>query len=136
MDATNPNNFTDAFRQTLEAAKQVQDIQDRQASHDPIEVEACDGQVVVRAKQPGTIELDIQPVAMRMGSEALAEEIQRAVNESLTQLRETVGTAAQVDLEGVTESLAELQQQSAKDLGRFLDGIFAAQARAAEPDGK
>lgn len=136
MDATNPSGFTDALRKTLDAARQVQDIQDQQAIHDPVEVDVCDGQVTVRAKQPGTVELTIQPVAMRMGSEVLAGEIQHAVNEALKQLRETVGAAAAVDLEGVTESLAELQQQSAKDLGRFLDGIFAAQAKAAESDGK
>ncbi|GAA1686132.1 hypothetical protein GCM10009830_37030 [Glycomyces endophyticus] len=127
--------LTDALQQTLEAAKRVDEIQKGQTEAEPIEAEAADGLVVVAAKFPGTIEVRISPVAMRLGSEVLNQEVSRAANEALTKLRESVGAAAAADLQEVTESLGELQQESSQRMNSFLDGLFQAHARAAERDG-
>jgi DNA-binding protein YbaB len=127
--------LTDALQQTLDAAKRVEEIQKGQNESEPIEATAADGLVLVKAKFPGTIEVRIEPPAMRLGSEVLNEEIAKAANEALTELRESVGAAAAVDLQEVTESLGELQQESAQRMNSFLDGLFQAHARAAERDG-
>lgn len=124
--------LTDALQQTLDAAKRVEEIQSGQTESEPIEAEAADGLVVVGAKLPGVIELRIDPRAVRLGSEALAEEIAKATNEALTKLRESVGAAAAVDLKEVTDQLGELQQESASRMNTFLDGLFQAHAKAAE----
>ena len=124
--------LTDALQQTLDAAKRVEEIQSGQTESEPIEAEAADGLVHVAAKLPGTIELRIDPRAVRLGSEVLSIEIAKAANEALTKLRESVGAAAAVDLQEVTEQLGELQQESATRMNTFLDGLFQAHTRAAE----
>ncbi|MDA1361627.1 hypothetical protein O1R50_18510 [Glycomyces luteolus] len=128
--------LTDALQQTLDAAKRVEEIQSGAAESDPIEVEAADGLITVGAKLPGAIELRIDPRAMRLGSEVLAAEIAKAANEALTKLRESVGAAAAVDLQEVTEQLGELQQESAQRMNTFIDGLFQAHQRAAEREGR
>lgn len=130
MTIPDPGGMTGPLDQVMAAAKRVQEIQNGDAEAEPIVAEAAEGMVTVSVKPPGTAEVSIKPVAMRLGSEALSEQITLAVNEAYTALRERAGAGAAVDLEELNEQLAEIQREGAARLSSFLDGIMAAHSRA------
>ncbi|MCC3762680.1 YbaB/EbfC family nucleoid-associated protein [Glycomyces sp. TRM65418] len=130
MTIPDPRGLTGPLDEVMAAARRVQDIQQGQSEAEPITVEAAEGTVSVTVKAPGTAEVSIRPAAMRLGSEALSEQVSLAVNEAYAALREQAGAGAAVDLEELNEQLAEIQRDSAARLSSFLDGIMSAHSRA------
>lgn len=127
------SSLTEALAKTMEAATHVQQIQDGQGDIEPAVGKGADGLVAATAKMPGTIDLRIDPQAMRLGSEMLSIEVAKAVNDALEMLREQVGASgAAVDLEDLNQQLGEVQQQVSKSMSSFIDGLMSAHARAAE----
>lgn len=130
MTIPDPSSLTGPLDQVMAAAKRVQEIQDGESDGDPITAEAADGMVSVSVKHPGTAAVSIKPAAMRLGSEALAEEITRAVNEAYAALREQAGAGAAANLQELNDQLAEIQRESTARLSSFMDGIMSAHSRA------
>lgn len=124
--ATSGSPFADILKQTLELSKQVQASQDVAADEEPVVVERAEGMIQVTAKSNTEIALYLNPVAFRIGSEALAEQIAAAVNESLTTLKERQLSVGNLDLEAVNQQVEELQEQATKQLTTFMDGILRA----------
>lgn len=101
--------------------------------------EAADGMVQVAVGPPGrVIALALDPRAMRMASESLAEEITRAVNEALADLQEqaTAAVPGQVDLGSLGDRLRQIQQDAGRQLTSFTDSLVEAQERLARQGGK
>ncbi|HEY9473405.1 MAG TPA: YbaB/EbfC family nucleoid-associated protein [Mycobacteriales bacterium] len=92
------------------------------------EGQAADGQVRAVAVAGGRLEsLTVNPRAMRMGSEALCEQIVVAVNAALDDLRGRVEnqavTAGAVDPAALTEQMRDLHTESARQMEMFTQGI-------------
>jgi len=130
MTIPDPGGLTGPLDAVMAAAKRVQDIQDGAAEGEPIVAEAAEGMVTVTVKPPGTAEVYLNPIAMRLGSEVLSQELTRAVNEAYAALREQSGAGAAANLEELNEQLAEIQRESTQRLSSFLDGIMSAHNRA------
>lgn len=133
--ATQGSPFADILKQTLELSKQVQASQEEAADEEPVVVERAEGMIQVTAKSNTEIALYINPVAFRIGSQVLAEEIAAAVNESLTTLKERQFSIGNLDLEAVNQQVEELQEQATKQLTNFMDGILRAHDAAGGVDG-
>lgn len=133
--ATPRSPFADILKQTLELSKQVQASQEEAADEEPVVVERAEGMIQVTAKSNTEIALYINPVAFRIGSQVLAEEIAAAVNESLTTLKERQFSIGNLDLEAVNQQVEELQEQATKQLTNFMDGILRAHDAAGGVDG-
>lgn len=130
MTIPDPGGLTGPLDAVMAAAKRVQDIQDEAAVGEPIVAEAAEGMVTVTVELPGTAEVYLNPIAMRLGSEVLSQELTRAVNEAYAALREQSGAGAAANLEELNEQLAEIQRESTQRLSSFLDGIMSAHNRA------
>jgi DNA-binding protein YbaB len=98
--------------------------------------EAADGMITVRTGPPGRVTgLTLNPRVLRLGTEALAEEITSAVNQALTDLQESAGTSAgPVDLSALGEQLKRTQETAARQLTSFLNALAAAQDRLGSPE--
>lgn len=69
--------------------------------------------------------LHIDPRALRMGAEALAEQVAVAVNAAMDDLRSksTASELPTVDLESLSDQLLEVQDQSVRRMSMFVDGL-------------
>jgi DNA-binding protein YbaB len=100
--------------------------------------EAADGLVRVTAAAGGRLEeLQLDPRVMRMSTVSLAEEIVSAANAALADLQGRIREgAAGPDLDGLTERLKEVREQSVPQLRKFLQALTDAQARIAVAGGR
>jgi DNA-binding protein YbaB len=93
----------------------------------------ADGQITAVARPGGHLEsLRMDPRALRMGSEALCEQIVAAVNAALDDLRANAGqppAQAGVDTAALAARMSELQSQSARQMAAFTQGISDVLAR-------
>ena len=92
------------------------------------EGEAADGQVRAVAGAGGRLEsLTVNPRALRLGSEALCEQIVVAVNAALDDLRDRVEgqavAAGAADPAALAEQLRNLHTESARQMERFTQGV-------------
>lgn len=92
------------------------------------EGEAADGQVQAVAVAGGRLEsLTVNPRAMRMGSEALCEQIVAAVNAALDDLRGKAAAqavaAGGVDPAALAEQMRDLHTESVRQMDMFTQGI-------------
>jgi DNA-binding protein YbaB len=100
--------------------------------------EAADGLVkasVVSVGQVDTIELD--PRALRLGSELLAGHLRDAVNAAFADLRAKATAESDevaVDSAGLAESLQDLQNQSVRSMAAFNDAMAGVLARLRESE--
>jgi DNA-binding protein YbaB len=106
---------------------------------------AADGQVRVTARTGGRLEsVQLDPRALRLGSQALGEQILLAVNAALDDLQAQAGTQARApaaDPAPLTERMRELQEASVRQMYVFSQSITdaverisrSAGARAADP---
>lgn len=136
--ASDPSAITDAFTKALEIAKEGQRAQEEAGSR-TVEAEAADGQVRAIATLSGKVTVRIiDPRAVRLGAEVLAEEITIAVNAALDAAREEVGQPGAIDLDALSEKVEELQQQSTQRLSSFMTSLADAHAQIVRgtPDGK
>lgn len=124
------NPFADVLKETLELSKQVQAGQDAEPDDEEQVVERAEGRIRVTAGAGGEIGIALDPKAMRLGSEELAQELTSAVNEALASLREQQLNAKNLDLDAINEQVAELQQKASAQLSSFMDGILRAHAAA------
>lgn len=92
---------------------------------------AGDGKVRVTVRSPGRVSaLELDPRMMRLGSEELAQHLVTAVNAALDELRaRTVDTVAPVDLNSLNSQLADLHNESVRQMERFTSAIGAAVAQ-------
>lgn len=102
--------------------------------------EAAEGQVRATAMVGGRLEsLQVDPRAMRLGSQALGEQIVIAVNAALDDLREQVGDTpvpGAADPAALAEQMRDLQQRSAHQMEMLSQGVTAAMARIRESTGR
>ncbi|RRS01758.1 hypothetical protein [Glycomyces terrestris] len=126
--------FADLLKQTLELSKQVQESQDAAADAEPVVVERAEGQIQVTAKTNTEIAIYLNPIAFRMGSEILAQELAAAVNESLTTLKDRQLSVGNLDLEAVNQQVEEISSQATAQLTNFMDGLMRAHTAAGEAE--
>jgi len=100
--------------------------------------EAADGLVQVTVGPPGRITaLTLDPRAMRMASESLADEVTEAVNAALADLQEKVtAVPGQVDLGSLGDQLRKIQEDAGRQFSAFTDALVEAQDRLARQGGK
>ncbi len=101
--------------------------------------EAADGLIQVTVGPPGRITaLTLDPRAMRMASESLAEEITQAVNAAFADLQEKATTAVpgEIDLGSLGDRLRKIQEDAGRQLTAFTDALVEAQDRLARQGGK
>lgn len=131
------NPFASVLKDALALSKQVQAAQDVDAEPEPLVAERAEGQIRVTAGPGGEIGIALDPKAMRLGSEALSQQLAGAVNEALTAYKERQGLLQNLDLDAVNQQIEELQQQASTQLNTFMDGILRAhQAAGATEPGK
>ena len=103
------------------------------AAAEPVETtgEAGDGLVRVLMERGEVTEVQLDPRAMRIPSEILAEHLRDATNQALRRQREAVPDPAfaVADPEALRERLEELQATSVRQMQSFLDTIREAQSR-------
>jgi DNA-binding protein YbaB len=90
------------------------------------EGQAAGGQLTVTAGAGGRLEaVRIDPRALRMGVEALGEQLVIAANAALEAVRAQVGerAGAAFDPDALTDRLQELQNQSVRQMYLFSQGI-------------
>lgn len=108
--------------------KQAQEAVDAQT----VEAEAADGQVRVTATLSGSVKVAIvDPRAVRLGAEVLAEEITIAVNAALDAAREQAGLPGAMDLDGLSSKIEEIQQQSTQRMQAFMSSLAGAHSNIA-----
>ncbi|GIJ45957.1 hypothetical protein Val02_28430 [Virgisporangium aliadipatigenens] len=98
--------------------------------------EALDGRITATAKPHGVVDsLVISPGALRLAPEALAEEILRAVNGALDDLRSKIGSAlpGAPDTAALSAELRDIQERSTERMSAFLSAIETART-AARPE--
>lgn len=124
-----------AVRQLTQGATSTDSVADDATADPPVEGvgEAADGLVRVTAVPGGQIEtLWIDPRLIRLGSEALAEEIRLATNAALADLRTKLAeSVAAPDTTAMMEQLQELQRFAVPQLQSFLDALTEVQERIA-----
>jgi DNA-binding protein YbaB len=105
------------------------------------EAEAADGQVRAVAVAGGRLEsLTVNPRAMRLGSEALCEQIVAAVNAALDDLRartaERAAAAGGADPAALAERMRDLHAESVRQMDMFTQGIRDALDRISRSTGR
>jgi hypothetical protein len=95
---------------------------------------AADGQIEATVQSGGRLEsLRMDPRALRMGSQALCEQIVLAVNAALDDLHTKAPgptpPAVDVDTAGLADRIGELQGQAVRQMSMFAQGIADALAR-------
>ncbi|HEY3630127.1 MAG TPA: YbaB/EbfC family nucleoid-associated protein [Jatrophihabitantaceae bacterium] len=113
-------------RQALEAARSG-----TAADREPIEAVGTAGddeQIRVTVRTPGEVtSIQLDPRAMRLPSEDLAEQLTLAVNQALTALRaNAVAAVAPVDLDTLNGQLENLHQESIRQMERFSSAVGGA----------
>ncbi|HEY1175846.1 MAG TPA: YbaB/EbfC family DNA-binding protein [Phytomonospora sp.] len=107
---------------------------------EPLEgyAESDDGLLVVRAAPPGRISgMVIDPRALRIGAEVLAEELTRTANAALTDLQEkSAALAGTPDFSGLSEQLKSIQESAGAQLNAFTNALVDAQERIAAKGGR
>src|SRR5215470_12337496 len=95
---------------------------------------AADGQIEATVQSGGRLEsLRMDPRALRMGSQALSEQIVLAVNAALDDLHakapDPTPQAVDVDTAALADRIEELQGQAVRQMSMFAQGITDALAR-------
>ncbi|MGA3486519.1 YbaB/EbfC family nucleoid-associated protein [Micromonosporaceae bacterium DT55] len=109
---------------------------------EPVTIEGngsgADGMVHVTAESPGHITgLVIEPRALRLGTEVLAEEISNAVNAALADLRsQAAATSVAPDLARLEEQLREVQANALHQFRAQNAALIEVQERIARQGGK
>jgi len=100
--------------------------------------EALEGQISVDALPGGRIaDLKLDPRVLRMDSITLCDAIVSAANAALTDLQEKLrANIAGPDLNALADQLVEVQQESARQMGSFLQALTDAQERLANTAGR
>lgn len=134
--SVDPSGLQRLIGSTLEALSQARgasSTEDEEAEPILGYGEAAEGMVRVTASPGGRLdELFLDPRVMRMTTVSLAEEILAAANDALADLQEKIRDAmAAPDLEGLSERLKEVQQESTRQMASFLQSLEDAQARIA-----
>ena len=102
---------------------------------------AADGQIEATVRSGGRLEsLRMDPKALRMGSQALCEQLVLAVNAALDDLHaKAPDPAAQgtvdVDTAALADRIGELQGQAVRQMSMFAQGITDALARIEQAAG-
>ncbi|ADL44146.1 MULTISPECIES: YbaB/EbfC family nucleoid-associated protein [Micromonospora] len=136
-DPADPSGFGRVLSETMAALQRQTDAGEQVAPPEGVG-EAADGLIRVTAGPPGQVTgLTLDPRVMRMASEALAEEIEAAVNAALADLREQAATApGEVDLGSLGEQLRRIQADAGRQFSMFTDALMQAQDRLARQDGR
>ncbi|MCC3764185.1 hypothetical protein K3N28_14040 [Glycomyces sp. TRM65418] len=124
----------DAIAQQLADARAAlsKAVQSPEAAQvEPVTVEGADGLLSVTIGVEGRVDrLDMDPRVMRLGSEAVAEELKRIVNAALDERAEAMGTDEPVpDLEAINESVAEIQDRSLRQFQAMSASISEVMAK-------
>lgn len=95
--------------------------------------EAADGMIKVTAEAGGRLAgIELDPRVLRMTTVALADELIAAVNAALADLQGRIKDAlAGPDLDSLAAQLKEVQEQSTRQMGTFLQALADAQERIA-----
>jgi DNA-binding protein YbaB len=124
--------------QTMQALDQLRGAPadgDDGAESEPVEGvgEAADGLIRAVAISGGQLSgLYVDPSALHMGANVLAQEIVYAVNAAMADLQEQVANAfGSPDLDALAGQLKEVQEESNRQMGMFLDALTDAQSRIA-----
>ncbi|MEU2986673.1 YbaB/EbfC family nucleoid-associated protein [Micromonospora aurantiaca] len=136
-DPADPSGFGRVLSETMAALQRQTDAGEQVAPPEGVG-EAADGLIRVTVGPPGQVTgLTLDPRVMRMASEALAEEIEAAVNAALADLREQAATApGEVDLGSLGEQLRRIQADAGRQFSMFTDALMQAQDRLARQDGR
>ncbi|MGC4893713.1 YbaB/EbfC family nucleoid-associated protein [Micromonospora sp. DT31] len=139
-DPADPSGFGRVLSETMSALRrQAAEGHDEQITPPEGVGEAADGMIRVTAGPPGRVTaLTLDPRVMRMASEALAEEIEAAVNAALTDLQEqaTAAVAGEVDLGSLGEQLRRVQEDAGRQFSLFTDALIQAQDRLSRQGGR
>jgi DNA-binding protein YbaB len=120
--------IADALNQALQVARDGQRAQEEAGQ--TVEVEAAEGMVRVSSTLAGKVTVDIvDPRASRLSKEYLSEEITMGVNAALDAAREQAGIPGAIDLASLTEKVEEIQQQSVRQLGSFMNSLADSHAK-------
>jgi DNA-binding protein YbaB len=121
----------DLARQLQEMRRLLRDTRAGSASTQPDgepvlgTAEAADGLVKVIAETGKLSKIELNPRAMRLPSEDLAEAIVEAANAALADLAAKAGseTGLVADPAALDARLSELQDQSVRQMSRYMQGI-------------
>ena len=91
--------------------------------------EAADGLVRAVASGGRIDRVELSPRVMRMDSQTLAEEITRAVNAALDELRVSTAQARGVDLVALQQQVRQAQDEGVRRMALFTSAIQDAMAR-------
>lgn len=92
--------------------------------------ESAAGQVRVTVVAPGEIgSLRLEPTALRLGSDELADRVTAAVNAALADYRARAGAMAAVVPDGLAGQLRDLHEESVRGMAAFADAMNDALAQ-------
>jgi DNA-binding protein YbaB len=91
--------------------------------------EAADGLIRAVASGGRIDRVELSPRVMRMDSQTLAEEITRAVNAALADLRTSTAEARGVDLAALQQQVRQAQDEGVRRMALFTSAIQDAMAR-------
>ncbi|NJP32075.1 YbaB/EbfC family nucleoid-associated protein [Micromonospora thermarum] len=126
-----------ALADTMRALTAYQSAtQDADASPPEGYGEAADGLVKARTGPPGRVtSLEVDPRLLRLDLATVTEHVVEAVNAALADLQQAVPAAGPVDLGDLGRQLTAIQQDAARQLTMFVNGLAAAQDRLGRRDG-
>lgn len=112
------------LQQARASLVQVRDAVRPEAPAD-VTAEAADGLVQVTLGGAGLVtELSIDPRALRLGSEELADQVRAAVNDVLEQRAASTATAEPMpDLDAMTAVVERLQDESLRQMREITQGV-------------
>lgn len=120
---TESNGIADALAKAMQVVNDGKQAQEA-AGNQTVEVEAAEGMIRVSATLAGKVKVDlVDPRAVRLSKEYLSEEITNGVNAALDAAREQAGMPGAVDLAALSEKVEEIQQQSVRQLGSFMNSL-------------
>lgn len=120
---TESNGIADALAKAVQVVNDGKQAQEA-AGNQTVEVEAAEGMIRVSATLAGKVKVDlVDPRAVRLSKEYLSEEITNGVNAALDAAREQAGMPGAVDLAALSEKVEEIQQQSVRQLGSFMNSL-------------
>ena len=100
--------------------------------------EGADGLIQVTAETGGRISaIELDPRIMRLSTVDLGAELVAAVNAALTDLQNRIREAvAMPDLDNLAAQLKEVQEESSRQMGNFLQSLTDVQERIASSGGR